>query len=131
MKTELIPKSRAKTAYVLLSEVRALALEEPKRMRMSCWGGVVGNAETLPESHRPACGTVGCIGGWVNVLSPKSRRNGASSILGLNSDQTDELFYGDLCTDDDQGTMKHARRVGALIRKFQKKYRAQLLAKKV
>lgn len=129
MKTTKIPKSRAKTAYGLLGEIRALALDEPKRMEMCSWGGVVGNARFRREA--PACGTVGCIGGWVNVLHPKSREEGARIALGITYDQADELFYGDLCTDDDQGTMKHARRVGALIRKFQKKYRAQLLAKKV
>lgn len=128
MATTLIPTSKAKTAYSLLSDIVKLTVDEPRRMRMQSWGGDIGNAEFLAPSKRPACNTVGCIGGWTTVLRPGPT---AEKVLGLTGEQADELFFGPLCADPNQGSPNHARKVVALIRKFQKKYRAQLLKTKV
>lgn len=78
-------------------------------------------------SSWPLCGYVGCIGDWTEVL----RRGQARKILGLNDVQADTLFYGPLVEDSGQGTYRHARRVVALIQRFQRKYRGQLLATRV
>lgn len=125
-KTSLIPKSKAKTAYGLLSEIAALVRDEPRRMRMQNWQTPVVDLET----HQvPACGTVCCIGGWVDTLKPSMVQ--AADILGIDSAQEQELFFGPLCRDATQGTPLHATRVVAMIRKFQKKHAAQLKAKRV
>lgn len=126
MKTAM-PTSRAKTAYGLLSAIAKLALEEPKRMRMETWLSRDGG--WLHPSRVPACGTVGCIGGWTTVLRP---RRMAKDTLGLDGAQADELFLDrPLVWDWPQGTAKHARKVAAHIRRFQKKYASQLKRKKV
>lgn len=128
MATTQIPTSKAKTAYSLLSDIAKLAVDEPRRMRMQSWGGEIGNAYWMAPDMRPACNTVGCIGGWTNVLR---RGPSAESVLGLTSEQADELFFGPLVQDENQGSRRHALKVAAMIRKFQKKYRAQLLKTKV
>lgn len=62
MKTKALPKSKAKTAYGLLSEVRRLILEEPKRYDQGafiCRIGGKGRSWDLDPEQAPACGTVG------------------------------------------------------------------------
>lgn len=125
--TKALPKSKAKNAFDLLSEIAALTKDEPRRMRMESWGGIIGNAKGMDKA--PSCGTVGCIGGWVDVL--KGSDEHAIDVLGIDTLQADELFYGEEVNDARQGTVRHARRVIALIRRFQKKYAKQLKAKRV
>ena len=56
----------------------------------------------------------------------------AGNLLGLTGEQEDELFYdGGLLWARDQQTPSHARKTVAHIRRFQKKYRAQLMAKRI
>jgi hypothetical protein len=132
MKSKL-PTSRAKTAYGLLSEIAKLALEEPKRMSMGFWidrrvDDDGDEWQWRPSRGWPTCGTVGCIGGWTETL----RAGYASDTLGIDGDQAEELFQDpDLCAAPNQQTTTHAKAVARHIAKFQKKYRAQLLAKKV
>lgn len=143
-----LPVSKAKTAYGLLSEIAALAIAEPKRIAMTLWLQKETGPQhrSLPEGY-PACGTVGCVGGWTIALKPTAARkiNGglfgpdredsgqrAGRRLGLTEEQADELFLpSDICNSSNQQTPAHARAVVAHIRRFQKKYRTQLLAKKV
>lgn len=127
-----VPRSKARTAYGLLSDVCAVVTEEPKRLAMGLWlARADEDSSGPPLLGFPACGTVGCIGGWVEVLSPKNPAC-AETILGLDLNQSDTLFYdNDLCSAPGQQTASHARKVVSHIRKFQKKYRAQLLAKKI
>lgn len=129
-----IPVSKAKTAYGLLSEIAALSLAEPKRMRM---GVFLATNVTSGDwgDEMPACRTIGCIAGWTTVLT-KSGGGDVSEearlALGLTTQQSVELFlYKRLCQSFGQGTARHSRRVVSHIRRFQKKYKAQLLAKKV
>jgi hypothetical protein len=128
--TTKLPTSQAKTAYGLLSDIAKLALTEPKRMWMCAWGGEAGNAcDYYALGDGPACGTVGCIGGWTDVLRP---RGDAWETLGLTGEQRSELFEPRaLIRDPEQGTLAHAKRVAAHIRRFQRTYRAQLLRTKV
>jgi hypothetical protein len=55
---------RPKTAYGLLIRVKELILEEPKRLNMDVWSSAVS-----PSENGPACGTVGCISGWAQMLA--------------------------------------------------------------
>lgn len=133
MKTELIPKSKAKTAYGLLSEVVAIITAEPMRLDMNDWlshRGKHDDAWNSPPKGYPVCGTVGCIGGWVDTL--KGRECGAATeILGLSDTQEHRLFMPSGLMNMQPQTLAHARATVKHIRMFQKKYRKQLLAKKV
>lgn len=131
-RTAPIPKSKAKNAFDLLSEIAALALEEPKRMRMGIWGGRASREDyaNLRANQMPSCGTVGCIGGWTMTLKPRGRF--ATEILGLDFDQANDLMFANGLVDaDGQGTAKHARMVAAHIRRFQTEHAKQLKAKRV
>lgn len=153
MKTKALPKSKAKTAYGLLSEVCELITEEPKRYAQRFYIARKGKIATTKRtsyladdnnevSDFPACGTVGCVAGWVTVLKgPKRFRywhthSIAAKILGLpdNQDgwsyQSDELFGSEAATGNSQ-TPEHAAAGVAHIKKFQAKYASQLRAKRV
>ena len=81
---ELLPVSNAKTAYGLLNDVKAVILEEPKRVYMGDWA-IEGKSdvEYFCSTHMqtregrtvngPACNTIGCISGWVTFLKPEKR----------------------------------------------------------
>lgn len=139
-KRSLIPKSKAKTAYGLLSEIAKLALAEPKRLRMGMW---LDREAALTFEDAPACGTVGCIAGWAVMLrgTRKQQREmetnvycdfsdaPAAAVLGLDSDQAHELFNPQV--DGSYGTLTHARNAVRRIRRFQKQHAKQLKAKAV
>ena len=59
-----IPRSKATNAYDLLSEIQDLIRTEPKRYNQNIWLRRVKRG----EAKRPACGTVGCVAGWVVAL---------------------------------------------------------------
>lgn len=140
MSKSAMPKSKAKTAYGLLSEIRKLILEEPKRYDQTGWL-IRGKryAASIYGDMAPACGTVGCVGGWVQALKGRS----AGRTLGLNYQQQVELFDGAAAGKrwefSDGGSSRvtvatvraHARRGAKHIARFQKKYSAQLKAKRV
>ncbi len=137
-KTSVIPKSKAKTAFGLLSEVRKLIIDEPKRYDQTAWLYRDGDPQLVevPSLGYPKCGTVACVAGWVATLASPSRFDYvnaaaiACDVLGLNENQEDELFNGGAVRGARQ-TPTHAKSGAKHIAKFQKKYRAQLLAKKV
>lgn len=132
MKTKL-PKSKAKTAYGLLSEIKRLILAEPLRLAMGVWLAREDDEYTDSDDVKcyPACGTVGCIGGWTQALTRKERTR-ASDILGLNDHQQTELFHdGRLVYAKNQQTARHARATAKHIVAFQKKYASQLKQKAV
>lgn len=62
-------------AKELLLQVRAAILEEPARIRMAWWRIDREKQESLvrlgDHAALPACGTVGCIAGWVVELGYK------------------------------------------------------------
>lgn len=133
MKSKL-PTSRAKTAYGLLSDVCRVIVAEPKRYAQSIYIERANEPFKQFDEH-PACGTIGCVAGWVATLKTQRRFRYhetpviAKERLGINEGQAMELF-GESVAGVAQ-TMRHAHNGVAHIRKFQKKYRAQLLAKKV
>lgn len=126
----VIPTSKAKTAFRLLTEVIDLVADEPKRMDMGEWHSTAGS-DVAPRRGFPKCGTVGCIGGWCETLKPG---HDVSDLLDLSADQLDELCYHKSLIEHAESfgqTRVHANRVIAHIRRFQKKYAAQLKAKRV
>lgn len=131
-----IPKSRAKTAYGLLTEIENIAAVEPKRIAMRVCllrGRYLSNYSSY---DKPACQTVGCIAGWTYVLTHTANVNEfnladtdhAGTILGLTCEQQQELFYPNLTCDKDQQTRSHAHAVIKHIRAFKAKYSRQLRA---
>lgn len=131
-----IPKSKAKTAYGLLSEVRTLILAEPLRYNQVSW--LERQSEAIEtETVFPACGTVGCVAGWVSTLvrgdtfSWSETGPVATLALGLSDQQADELFAASAAGYGRRQTARHAAAGAKHIAAFQKKYRRQLLAKKV
>lgn len=123
-------------AVKMLRRVQRLILAEPKRIAMRLW-------YTHEKYHPldlvrgyPKCGTVGCIGGWVDVLAlggPKKAavarvrvsiiNSTARSTLGITLEQASELFYdGDLTGARNQQTLAHAQAVARHIDRFIEKY---------
>lgn len=148
-KRALLPKSNAKTALGLLSDVVKVITEEPKRYNQGIWLDK-RNGPITDDSHYPACGTIGCVAGWAITLKRKRLMKSiwgdmrtsdtAGALLGLNNEQQSELF-GDHCvrrltangefTRIEPQTIEHVKAGVEHIRKFQRKYRAQLLRTRV
>lgn len=130
-KLKALPRSKAKTAWGLLRDVRKAILEEPKRANMR-----TSIADRHPHEGGPACGTVGCIAGWTTILAGKDhdfqntiRR--ARMILGQTLDyytvgRGDTIFgrdvfnsgEGDRCQNTRPGTQAHADAVVKRLDKF-------------
>lgn len=145
-KDSAVPKSNASTAYGLLSDICTLITDEPKRMRMGDWHTSLVD---LTDEAKPKCGTVGCIGGWIETLRPRraALRFGvdtleyAGKVLGFDAtyagDDPDseaimDLFLNQKLTNaKPQGTPKHAAAVVRHIRKFQQKHARRLRAHKI
>lgn len=136
MSKSAMPVSKAKTAYGLLSEIRKLILEEPKRYNQNY--DLVTEGAFLGSEVMPACKTIGCVAGWCcalkvgrevdSLLVPTTAR----AILGVDGDAFMELYRHDAVPCQREiGFERHARLGAAHIAKFQKKYAKQLKAKKV
>lgn len=139
MSTTALPKSKAKTAYGLLSEIRKIILDEPKRYSQYTLiqFGEPGEEDDLEGDYCydfPSCGTIGCVAGWVYALkNPRARIRFAIdeplefvvNKLKLTEDQSNELFSGTVVSGFPQ-TQDHAINGAEHIAKFQKKYAAQL-----
>ena len=52
-----------------LDEVRAIVTTKPKRLDMSGWHSAGWTPEHTPEEEHK-CGSVHCIAGWLQALSP-------------------------------------------------------------
>lgn len=139
------------TAYDLLTRIRELITEEPRRYNQDDWIKLV---EKAPDA--PACGTVCCVAGWVQTLrsSPVEAitlRNvwqadtnrlaiSAQRALGLTMPQARILFdgsavaklaYRDKVRQPDKGTPEYAAFGVRHIRNFQRRHSKQLRAKVV
>lgn len=147
MKLKAVPRSRAKTAWGLLQDVKRAILAEPKRANMWCF-----SIHKEPKDGGPSCGTVGCFAGWTAMLArknavlsydPNTTYNAfkAKLILGDNLDYS---FYngedchsvfnlgsGDSCASTNPGTRAHARAVAARITRFMKVNETALKARKL
>jgi hypothetical protein len=122
----------------ILRKVQKALREEPKRLRMSLW---TDKLDSRFNAYAPSCGTVGCIAGWVYMLTYK--KSGAIEnadfeccqaikILGLpkNSNSLSELFYVQNWPEDlfvkfmktDTGSPEKAEVVCEVIDNFINKY---------
>lgn len=154
MKTSLLPISKAKTAYGLLSDVCKVILAEPKRVFMPAWGGVPGNKDQvlqgfgltrlLPNVSGPECGTIGCIGGWSECLlrdrpGADGRRQDVFEIFKFTSFSDGAVFTQGLfyllymwaVEDTAYGTRAYATAVVKKIRRFQKTHAKHLKSLKI
>ncbi len=153
----LTPRSRATNAYDLLNDVARAVLEEPKRLNMDHW--LIVGKKTIKKMHvkEPMCNTVGCLAGWVTVLTrtptieragcqPSKRRVSESAIQILAGEvpegggfvTPDDKFVNDLenlfhCFPYQRasGTRAYAREVVKALRAFQKKHKSRLKRTKV
>lgn len=122
-----LPTSDATNAYDLLTDIRRLIREEPKRYDQHTW-------IEHPLKGGPSCGTVGCVAGWVWTLKrpeyTESIADAAAKILGLEWSQAAELFNGGAVTGEAQ-TWWHGVQGRRHIWRFQRKYATQLKAKSI
>lgn len=138
-KLKPLPRSKAKTAYGLISDVIRAIEAEPKRIDMNTFGSA-----RLPQHGGPACGTVGCFAGWVNVLAGGSRRliikwdfnaETARNTLGRGLDYRlangGHVFDAGHDISGEPGTVAYAEQVVDRIRRFQRVNAARLRAKKL
>lgn len=139
-----IPLSKAKTAYGLLRDVQRVILAEPKRANMGTFATDASDYFDGDTSLAPACGTVGCFAGWVNVLSKgqtaafKADDTEAKELLGwyLNYElphgySVFNAGAGDRCETTRRGSPAHARAVSNRIEGFIKRNLKALKARKL
>jgi hypothetical protein len=158
MKPKPIPRSKAKTAYGLVSDVIRAIEEEPRRVDMATL-----RQKVSPQMGGPACGTVGCFAGWVSILAgkmpPKVKTGEIELGVGYGPEETHaRLVLGEECDYSDRairssywdhndggyvfeatgkdirgdvGSREYARSVINRIRRFQKKNATLLRAKKL
>jgi hypothetical protein len=142
MAKSAMPVSKAKTAYGLLSEIRKLILEEPRRYDQSDFLSI-GEVAERRYDYVPACGTVGCVAGWVCALKGSSDLREwdviakADEILGIEDGigvDSMVLFGANKAGarfETPRAVERHAERGAAHIARFQKKYAKKLKAKRV
>lgn len=147
-----LPTTRAKNAYTLLAAVCRLITAEPRRYNQGLYltkgkPGTKVFENTDSQERYPACGTVGCVAGWVKALiepetltEDNNIRWTAANILGLQGMQTQELFTHQALLYLPEATNKTLNKpqsaayakLGVLhIRRFMEKYAEQLKAKEI
>lgn len=70
-KFSLVPRSNAATLYQLFDDIVEVIEAEPLRMDMGNWIRIDTNPHDVFERNFPVCGTVGCIAGWMVILTRK------------------------------------------------------------
>lgn len=130
--------SSATNAYELLEEVKEVIKVDPLRYDQKIWLAREGYVEFVSRKARqtaPACGTIGCVAGWVMALTTSEydgdTQGYAAKILGLDSEQTVELFHGGAAGDTIPQTPSHVDAGIRHITRFQEKYEKQLKNKKI
>lgn len=140
MTNSKMPVSKAKTAYGLLGEVAKIIVAQPERYDHHDWFPILkGQSRTWqPYTQVPACGTVGCVAGWIVALKhPSYNDNGpkhvsdlAANILGMDVYTADRgLFLANVSGKPQ--TFRHAKAGAKAIETFRQKYATQLKATKV
>ena len=119
------------TSWEVLERVKAMAVDEPKRLRMR---GFLHFRHGVEDStfDWPECGTVGCISGLGSITLRQPRIDGhIGEKLGLTDRQVGELFYP---TGWRKGEQCNARTIIPIIdhiTQFQAKYEQQLRSHRV
>jgi hypothetical protein len=127
-----MPRSRAGSAYELLNDVVGAIRAEPRRLWMPTW--ILSRKEfkhAFGTRRGPACGTAGCVAGWMVLLHDGRRRalqaaraesvgERAHELLGC---EPGLLFEGGVCDDRGQEVRPFTRgyvdAVVDRIRRFQ------------
>jgi len=138
----LIPRlTKPMSSYDFLTKwlPEEVFLPEPRRLRMQWWhadatnglGGLYGLLASTPNMI-PECGTVGCIGGWTELVLTGSARLEEVKVreaLGLTYEMADELFYDHaMCSLPNQGTRGHTLAVIRHIKDFARRHETELKA---
>jgi hypothetical protein len=146
-----VPKASAENAYELLEQVVEAIKEDPKRYNQHLWvtngerNGGYSPITFMPQDYpdirlnMPACGTMGCVAGWVSVMTkgPKeamqlNAQGHAQIVLGITDMQAERLFAGHAAGErDHESPEAHAARGIRHIQRFMKANAAQLKAKKL
>jgi hypothetical protein len=107
----LIPRLKPGTysALKVLRHAQKLIKEEPRRLDMRDWmlayaGSKLAGTLSIPMDDRrelPACGTVGCLAGWVNIATGHHRSNsrrtaGLQSLINLGLGRRGRGYFGTL-----------------------------------
>lgn len=142
------------TAYALLGKVVDVIREEPRRYHQGLF--LAHRTSTPPNDQRfrheflensrhgyglahshvaPACGTIGCVAGWVSVLlhgkfPPKDIQTVARKALGLTFPQAGQLFRGS-AAGEGGCSQAHATRGIRHIERFRAAHKRQLQATRV
>lgn len=116
-------------AVRMLRKVKRHILAEPKRIGMNYW--CIKGDEVVKEGLKvPACGTVACIGGWLETLYATEHRKAktAFQILGMLGDYGGpayNFFYNSRLMAQKPQTVAHARVVAKHIDQFIAEHRPQ------
>ena len=125
---QAIPRSKAKTAWGLCQDVIRAIKKEPKRADMAVFA-----ASLLPQNGGPACGTIGCLAGWICLLAGKPSMRVSASAASHIIDPEGQLHYytagrqnfyvfnsgdGDSCATTSPGSRAHAHAVVLRMKKF-------------
>lgn len=146
-----IPHSTATNAYDLLQDVKRDILLEPRRIWMDSWNILPHSGkDDLPAgydkpNHKitrfPACGTIGCISGWMNLeVAPSFDRviagwdgyvNSLTKLLpAIVMADADDLFWGRYPylnhVNHEHGSIEYAEQVAANINRFTRKWERDL-----
>lgn len=60
-------KYRNQEGVNLLNRFLLITSDEPERFDMNTW---IASVDKYYDTRRPACGTIGCLAGWISVISP-------------------------------------------------------------
>lgn len=128
--------SSATNAYDLLEDVKEVIKVDPLRYDQTTWRTVDYGEARKKYRDFPACGTVGCVAGWVVTLTRGTDMpfaeimSTARKILGLDISEALELFSADAAGSLPQ-TKAHTDGGIRHITRFQKKYKDKLKRKKI
>lgn len=126
--------TRKCNAYEFFTEILPPVLrEEPKSVRMAIWCATKGTPmfDRLVQGQIPRCGTVGCIGGWSDIMLGFSNGEiadkGIGDILRDAGLPSSDLFLPPWwVTETDQGTPQHVERVIAHMKAYSDRHRTTL-----
>ncbi len=133
-------RSTATTAYALLDDLVTLVERDPLRMYLADWIVTDPSEQlTIATCFRvPACGTLGCIAGWICLLTNTRTHSAMAGIAArdiLGKPTVVDLFSAPVVlpqqSSSQYGTPAYARLVIDRIRSFQREHEAHLRAQPV
>ena len=140
-KLQAIPRSNAKTAWGLCQDVIRAIKKDPKRADMAVFG-----ATLLPQYGGPACGTIGCLAGWICRLAGKPGTRANDIVAKHIIDPKAQLDYftvgpqdfyvfnagdGDRCETTPPSSRAHAHAVVTRMKKFMRINETKLKAQRI